>query len=109
AGAVQDGELAGIAPVGLDAITWPARNQRRCDHVTGDAVSGQRALEFEATGPGFVATLHGTTSAQAFDKPQDRRNIRRHVPEPGRPLPRHQNDPHRPSPVPLAPPTRITL
>ena len=23
AGAVQDGELAGIAPVGLDAITWP--------------------------------------------------------------------------------------
>src|SRR5688572_2113357 len=43
-GAIEDGELAGIAPVGFDAISWPARNEGGGDDVTRHAVRGERAL-----------------------------------------------------------------
>jgi hypothetical protein len=44
ASAIQDGELARIAPIGLDAIAGPARNQSGGNHVAGDGPSGERAL-----------------------------------------------------------------
>ena len=59
AGAIQDGELAGIAAIGFDAIAGPPGNERGRDDVTRDAVRGERALELEATRAGFVAALHG--------------------------------------------------
>jgi hypothetical protein len=73
--AIQHGELAGIATIRLDAIAWSARNQRGRDDIARDPVSGQRALEFEATGPGFVAALNGPGASHALDEAEDCRDI----------------------------------
>src|SRR5687768_12363855 len=49
---IQDRELTGITPVGLNPVAWSARNQRRRDDVTGDASGGQGAQQLEATRAG---------------------------------------------------------
>jgi hypothetical protein len=76
-GPVEDGELGRIAAIGFDAVAGSSGNERRGDHVTGDAVGRQPTLELEASWPGFVAALHGRRSLQALDEPPDRRQIRR--------------------------------
>ena len=77
AGAIEDGQLRGIAAVGFHAIARAARNQRGGDHVTRHAVRGQRALEVEATGAGLITAAHGTLSAEPVNEAQNRRGIRR--------------------------------
>ena len=91
AGAIEDGELAGIAAIGFDAIAGPTGNQRGRDDVARDAVRGQRALQLEATRAGFVAALHRALAAQALDEAQDRRDVRRQRMQRRRPLARQQH------------------
>ena len=43
-GAIEDGELTGIAAIGFDAIAGPARNQGGRDDVTRHVLRGERAL-----------------------------------------------------------------
>ena len=74
AGAIEDGELARIAPIGLDPIAGPPRNQRRRDDVTGNAVCGQRALQLKptrarlrsSTGPGRGAAARRTAESSGL-------------------------------------------
>ena len=68
AGAIEHGELAGIAAIGFDAIARPPRNERRGDDVARNAVRRQRALQFEATRAGFVAALDGTARRRRSTK-----------------------------------------
>ena len=52
AGAIEHRQLAGIAPVRLDPIARPPRNQRRRNHVTGDLAARQkRAATQSRPGP----------------------------------------------------------
>jgi hypothetical protein len=45
-GSMPLGEIDRVPPVGLDAIAWPARDQRRCDDHA--AVAGRRQLPLDA-------------------------------------------------------------
>ena len=60
---VQHRQLAGIAPIGLDAIAGPPRDQGWRDHVTGNVIRGQRTLQIEAAGPCFTATKRAWTKS----------------------------------------------
>ena len=52
AGAIQNRQLAGIAPIRFDAIARPAGNQRRRDHVARDLRDRSgRAAARSRTGP----------------------------------------------------------
>jgi len=75
-GAMEDGELAGIASVGFDAIARPPGNQRRRDDLTRYLVRGQRSLQLEATRTGFVTAGHRPLPLQAIDEAKDRRVVR---------------------------------
>jgi hypothetical protein len=44
AGAIQNGELARITPIGLDAIARTTWNQGRRDHLTWHVVRGEKPL-----------------------------------------------------------------
>ena len=76
-GAVQDGELAGIAAISLDAIAGAAGNQRRRNDVAGNLPRRERALQLEAARAGFVAAGHGALTLRPLDKAHDRRAVRR--------------------------------
>ena len=71
---VQHRELAGIAPIGLDAIAGPPRNQGRCDHVAANVVRSQRTLELKAARTCFVAALNGR-GPQPLHESQNRRTV----------------------------------
>src|SRR5437660_8883142 len=86
AGAIEDGELPGIAAVGFDAIAGPAGNQGGCDNLTRNVMRGERPLELEATGPGFVTALHLSRPSKALDEAQDDRDVRRQRVKRWRPL-----------------------
>jgi hypothetical protein len=75
-GAIQDDELDGVAPVGLNAIARAAWNQRGRDDVTLDPIRRQGALQLEAAGPGLVATAHRAVPLELLDEAPDRRHIR---------------------------------
>jgi hypothetical protein len=51
AGPVEDRELAGIAPIGLDPIARAARDEGRGNDVARYLSRGERALQLETTGP----------------------------------------------------------
>jgi hypothetical protein len=87
AGAVQPCEVGGIAAIGLDAIARAARNQGGRNHVAGNPICDQRALQLESARPGFVATLHRPVAAETSDQPENRRTIRRQRMQRGRALP----------------------
>src|SRR5688572_21040323 len=74
AGPIEDRELGRVAAVRLDAIAGPPRDERWRDHVTRNGVPGQRTLELEAAGTGFVAALHGRGS-QALYESQNGRTV----------------------------------
>jgi hypothetical protein len=57
--AKQHGELPGVAPVGLDAITGPAWDQCRRHDLAGNPLRAHRALQLEAAGAGFVTASDG--------------------------------------------------
>ena len=77
AGAIEDGELAGIAAVGFDAIAGATGNQATGAMTShGMLVRGQGSLQLEATRPGFVAALDRTRASQALDEAEDRRDCR---------------------------------
>ncbi len=77
AGAIEHGEVAGIAAIGLDAITGPARNQRRCDHLAWNVARTQGAPQLEAAGPSFVAACEGPFAAETLDEFQNGGAVRR--------------------------------
>ena len=80
--------LRGIAAIGFDPIARPSRNEGGRDHVTGNIVADQRALQLEAAGPGFVTTLEGALPAQALHETKNRRRIGRQRVQRRRPVPR---------------------
>lgn len=88
AGAIEDGELAGIAAIGFDPVAGTPRNECWGDDIAGGAVRGERPLQLEATRAGLVAALHGTVTAKTVDEAQDRWNVRRQRMERRRPLTR---------------------
>ena len=45
AGPIEDGELAGVAPIGLDAIAGATRDQRGRDDVAGHGASREEPLQ----------------------------------------------------------------
>ena len=77
AGAIQNGELARIAAVRLDAIASAPRNERWRNDVARNLAAGQRALELESARPGFVATPHRALSLHPRDESLNRRDVRR--------------------------------
>jgi len=87
-GAIEDGELAGIAAVGFDAIAGSTGNQGWGDNVTREAVRRECALQFETAGTGFVTAAKGPLTSEAFDKSKNRRAIRCQRVERRRPLAR---------------------
>ena len=95
AGAIEHRELPRVTTIGVDAVTGTARDQGRRDHVTGDVMSRQRALQLEAARPGFVATLDRPLAVQALDTAQNRRTVRRQRVERWRPLSGQQDRGHR--------------
>ena len=50
-GPIQHRELRGIAPIRLDPIARPPRNQRRRDHVAGDALRVNARCNSKPQGP----------------------------------------------------------
>src|SRR5687767_12643078 len=56
---IQDRELTGITPVGLNPVAWSARNQRRSNDLARHPLSGQRPLQLEATRAGLIAAPDG--------------------------------------------------
>jgi hypothetical protein len=87
AGAIEHGELPGIATVSFDAIAGTTWNERRSDDVTRNAVGRQRTLQLEATRAGFVATLHRMSARDPFNEASDRRQIGAKRVKGGRSLP----------------------
>ena len=57
AGAVENRELGRVAPIGLDAIAGAPRDERGRDHVTGDALGREGALQFKPARPCLIAAL----------------------------------------------------
>jgi hypothetical protein len=55
AGPVEPRELARIAPVGLDAVAGPDRNERRRDDLAGDAHRRELPIDLVPARPGLVA------------------------------------------------------
>jgi hypothetical protein len=76
-GPIQDGQVAGVALIGFDAIAWPPRNQRRRDHVARDALLGQGPLQLEPTRARLVAAPHGTVARDPFYESKNRLRLRR--------------------------------
>jgi hypothetical protein len=77
-GAIENGQLRGIAAVRLHAIARTARNQRRRNDVTRHAPRGQEALQCKSAGSRFITTPHRPSAAEPLDEPPDRREVRRH-------------------------------
>ena len=50
--AIEDGELPGIAPIGLNPIAGTTRNERRGDDVAGNVAPDEESLQLEAARPG---------------------------------------------------------
>jgi hypothetical protein len=74
-GAIEHGQLGGIAAVGFDAIPGAPGNQRGGDDITGDLVGGQRPMQLEATRAGFVAALDDAAAPQTLDEAKQRRRV----------------------------------
>ena len=78
AGPIQHGELAGIAPIGLDAIARATRDQGRRDDLTRRSWRAVRdRCNSNPHGPGFVTALHRPAPPQPLDEPPNRRHVRR--------------------------------
>jgi hypothetical protein len=78
AGSKQDRQLSCIATIRFDAVARAARNQGWCDHITGDAVLGQGALQLEPARARFVTAPHRAgVATEPCDESENRRIIRR--------------------------------
>src|SRR5579864_5605634 len=72
AGAIEDGEVVGVAAIRLNAITRPTRDQRGGDDVAGHVMGRQPPVQGKTARARLVATADWTTLAHAIDKPADR-------------------------------------
>ena len=72
AGAQPQDEVAGIAPIGLDAVTGATRDQRGRGDQAALALASQVPMQPEAARPGFVDELQRTVASQLGEHPIDR-------------------------------------
>ena len=75
AGAIQDRQLTGIAPVRFDAITRTPRNQTGRDDVAVDLTAAQESLQLEAARTRLVAAAHRALARELRHEPSDRGQI----------------------------------
>jgi hypothetical protein len=61
---VKPRELARIARVGLDALSWPLRHKSRRYHLAFDAALAQMPVETEAGGASLVAAANVRPAAE---------------------------------------------
>jgi hypothetical protein len=76
-GAVELGQLSGIATIRLDAGTGLHGDERRCDHRAADTERAKLALKNVSGGARFVATFHGSRrlTEQAAGETADRLEV----------------------------------
>jgi hypothetical protein len=88
-GAVQDGQLLRIAPIGLDPFPWLARDHRRRGHRALVSKSRQLAVNTISTTASFIAEVELTMP----------RELLRHLVYSFRRVRNHTDEPHRPAPA----------
>jgi hypothetical protein len=87
--------VPGIASIRFDPITRAAWDEGRRNDVARNRALLQDALERKAARARFVATSHGSVSAQPLDEAHNRRTVRRQRVERGCPMPGQQHRRHR--------------
>jgi hypothetical protein len=69
--AQQPRQLDRVALIGLDAISWPAWDQRGRHHEVLHAESRELAMERVSGGPGLVRRLHDRIPGERLHQPPD--------------------------------------
>jgi hypothetical protein len=86
AGAIEDGQMAGVATIGFDAVSGPSRNERRGNDVARHLPRDEKSLQLKAARPRLIAAPHRLVGRQTRDEPPNGREIRRERLDRGRPL-----------------------
>src|SRR5438874_1226170 len=86
AGAIEDGQLARIASIGFYPGAGPSRNQRGGDDLAWYVAGGEKSLELEAAGAGFITAAHRVVGGEPVHEPPDGREIRAQRMDRGRAL-----------------------
>jgi len=82
AGPMQPRQRHRIAPVGLDPLSWPLRDQRRSDHQAGVPESPDLPIQPVSGRPRFVAEMQLAIAAgQLADQPLHRSRRTRYIAE----------------------------
>ena len=69
--AMQDGQLGGIPPVGLDPVAGAAGDESGGNDLTRDPARGEIPIELEATRASLVAAADGPLPPDLVDEAAD--------------------------------------